>query len=116
MSARDWTECLDDMIEYLGYAIDFTEGVPLADFEADTEKYLAVSRALEIAGEAAKQVPPEARARYPQVDWKGITGIRDVLAYAYLYLQAEIIWDGAVNKAPAMRDELKRVLAAERPE
>jgi len=116
MSRRDWREYAEDMVEYLGDAIRFTDGVSLTDFEANKEKYLAVSRAMEIAGEAAKQVPPEVRARYPAVDWRGLAGFRDVLAHAYLFLKSEIIWDAAVNKAPIVRDELLRILAEDEQE
>ncbi|HEV7590732.1 MAG TPA: HepT-like ribonuclease domain-containing protein [Longimicrobium sp.] len=116
MSQRDWREYAEDMIEYLGDAIRFTDGVPLADFEANKEKYLAVSRAMEIAGAAAKQVPPEVRARYPTVDWRGLAAFRDVLAHAYLFLKREIIWDAAVNKAPIVRDELLRILRGDEQE
>ncbi|HEX8242312.1 MAG TPA: HepT-like ribonuclease domain-containing protein [Longimicrobium sp.] len=108
---RDWRDYARDMVEYLGHASRFTEGVSLEDLEANTEKYLAVSRALEIAGEAAKQVPGEVRAQYPEVDWHKIAGLRDVLAHAYLQLKSEIIWDAAVNKAPATCRELLRILA-----
>ena len=108
---RSWRDYMRDMVEYLGHAARFAEGVSLEDFEANTEKYLAVSRALEIAGEAAKQIPDEVQARHPQVNWRKIKGFRDVLAHAYLQLKSEIIWDAAVNKAPATREELLRILA-----
>jgi len=114
MSQRDWRGYAEDMVEYPGHAIRFTEGVPLDEFEANTEKYLAVSRAMEIAGEAAKQVPSEIRAKYPQIDWRSLAGFRDVLAHAYLFLKSEIIWNAAVNKAPVIRDELIRILTQDK--
>jgi uncharacterized protein with HEPN domain len=110
---RDWRELLEDMIEYLELANGFTHDVALAEFSRNSEKYLAVSRALEIAGEAAKQVPATVRDRYPGVEWKNIVGFRDVLAHAYLSLKPEIIWDAAVRKAPATCTELRRILASE---
>lgn len=113
MSERDWRDYVGDMIEYLGHAISITEGVSLEAFESSVEKYLATSRAMEIAGEAAKQIPREICARYPQVDSRRIIGFRDVLAHGYLTLDREIIWDAAVVKAPALREELRRILAAE---
>jgi uncharacterized protein with HEPN domain len=57
MSERDWREYVQDMIEYLEHAISFTRDVSLDALEENTEKYLAVSRAMEIAGEAAKHIP-----------------------------------------------------------
>jgi len=111
MSQRDWRGHIEDMIEYLDHAISFTQGVSLEAFEANTEKYLAVSRAMEIVGEAAKQLSPEIRSKHSNIDWRAIIGFRDVLAHAYLSLKSEIVWDSAVNKAPTTRDELLRILA-----
>ena len=111
---RGWRDYVRDMEEYLGHASRFAEGVTLDQFEGNTEKYLAVSRALEIAGEAAKQVPDEVQARHPEVDWRKIKGLRDVLAHAYLQLKSEIIWDAAVHKAPATIAALRRMLEQDR--
>ncbi len=116
MSERDWPDHVGDMIEYLGHAIRITEGVSLDEFKSNFEKYLAASRALEIAGEAAKYVPREIRSKYPQVEWQKLTGFRDVLAHGYLELDQEIIWDAAVAKAPVTLEALRRILASERGE
>ncbi len=48
--------------------------------------YDATLRNLEILGEAAKNIPDEIRQRYPEVDWRGVAGLRDILAHAYFAL------------------------------
>lgn len=89
----------------------YTSGVTFEEFTGNPEKYLAVTRAFEVAGEPAKQVPPEVRARHPEIDWKGLTGFRDILAHAYFRLEAEIVWDAAMNSAPPALAHAKRLLA-----
>lgn len=34
---------------------------------------------LEVIGEAVKHIPDDLRARYPDVDWKRIAGLRDII-------------------------------------
>ncbi|HET7232077.1 MAG TPA: DUF86 domain-containing protein [Longimicrobium sp.] len=116
MSERDWPDYAGDMIQYLGHAIRITEGVSLDEFKSNFEKYLATSRAMEIAGEAAKHIPREIRLKYPQVEWQKLAGFRDVLAHGYLELDQEIIWDAAVVKAPVTLEALRRILTSERGE
>lgn len=109
--SRDWRAYLDDMIEHRGYAAEFTSTVSYDQFRASKEKFLAVTRALEIAGEAAKHVPTDVRLRNPHIDWRSIAGFRDVLSHGYFNLKDEIVWDAARNKAPAMREALLRLLS-----
>ncbi len=50
---------------------------------ADRMGYRAVKNALIELGEAAKTIPDEIRRRYPEVDWKGFSGLRDMIAHRY---------------------------------
>ena len=56
--------------------------------------YDAVLRNLQIIGEAAKAIPADVRQAHPEVDWKGMAGLRDVLTHAYFGLDDETLWDG----------------------
>lgn len=64
-----------------------------------------------ILGEAAKQIPNDLKARYPEVEWKQIAGLRDVIAHSYYRVSAGVIWDAARNRVPALRDTLARITA-----
>jgi uncharacterized protein with HEPN domain len=48
--------------------------------------YDAVLYNLQILGEAAKKIPDQVRQRYPEIDWRGVAGLRDVLSHAYFAL------------------------------
>jgi uncharacterized protein with HEPN domain len=56
------------------------------------EKVFAVSRAIEIIGEAVKRIPDAVRIQYPDIPWRDIAGMRDKLIYDYFNADAEIIW------------------------
>ena len=80
-SGRSYRVYLEDMLRATEKALDFTGGIRYRDFEKDDEKIFAVTHAIEILGEAAKQVPAPIRNRHPEVPWKLIAGTRDKLIH-----------------------------------
>ena len=63
-------------VEYLVHA---SAGVDESTFFADATLQWAFIRSLEVIGEATKRLPPEFRAAHPEVDWRGMAGMRDRL-------------------------------------
>ena len=62
------------------------------EFTEDRKAQFAVVRALEIIGEATKNIPYEAREKYPSVPWKDLAGIRDKLIHAYFGVNLKVVW------------------------
>jgi uncharacterized protein with HEPN domain len=69
-----------------------TAGKTLADFQRDWLLRLAVQRALEIISEAARHMPDELLAQAPDVPWKKIRGIGNVLRHEYHKIADDVIW------------------------
>jgi uncharacterized protein with HEPN domain len=90
--SRSWELFLRDMLEAARKVIRFTADRQLESFVADEMAYDATLRNLEVLGEAAKCIPEEVRQRHPDVDWRGLAGLRDVLANAYFALDDPTLW------------------------
>ena len=65
-----------------------------------------VVRNMEIIGEAVKSLPAAIKNRYPQIEWKKIAGLRDILAHAYFGVDKEILWDIMKNKLPGLKKQI----------
>jgi uncharacterized protein with HEPN domain len=81
----------------------------LVAFRADQKTYDATIRNLELIGEAVKQLPEEARALAPEVEWRRIAGMRDILVHSYFGINDDILWDVIANKVPALLAAMDKV-------
>lgn len=82
-------------------------------FLSSEQKQDAVIRNLEVIGEAAKHVSAEVRSLLSELDWRRISGMRDVLIHDYIGVDVEEVWQVAVDDVPQLREALSRFLAAE---
>jgi len=70
----------------------------------------ALVHALQIVGEAATKVTGETRSRHPEVPWSTFIGMRHRLVHAYFDINLDILWTTAVEAAPRMLAQVKRIL------
>jgi uncharacterized protein with HEPN domain len=65
---------------------------------------------LEVVGEAANRLPAELRAKYPDVEWRKIIGMRNVLIHGYDIVQREVLWDTVRESVPNLLDQVNQIL------
>lgn len=74
----------------------------------------AVVRNLSIIGEASKRIPVEIKLKTPQIPWKKIIGLRNMLIHEYSGMDKEIVWDIVENKLDLLVKELKPFITKKR--
>ena len=83
---RDPIDFLKDILESIENIENFIEGFDFEKFSKDTKTIYAVVRALEIIGEATKNLPNSLKIEYPEVPWRDMAGFRDKVAMVILVL------------------------------
>jgi len=91
MSRHDDHVRLRHMLDYGQQVLSLTRGKQRADLERDHVLELALTRLLEIIGEAANRVSPETQQQYPQIPWRAIIGLRNWLIHGYDAVDLDIL-------------------------
>jgi len=112
-SPRETLDYLRDILEMMDKVKRFIGDMSFNEFASDDKTSFAVFRALEVIGEAAKQVPSPVRRRHPDVPWRRMAGMRDRLIHGYFGVDVEIIWETATQLVPELRPRLVQVLEEE---
>jgi len=107
---RRYSDYLRDIVDATLKAEAFVSNVSADEFVVNDEKVFAVIRALEIIGEAARNVPEELRARYPAIPWRDMAGMRDKLIHAYFVVSLGRVWATVKTDLPGLRAAVQAIL------
>lgn len=98
------------MRDYARKAIEMAEGRERKHLNEDEMFQLALTRLVELIGEAASHVAQETREKYPQIPWPKVTGMRHRLIHEYDTVDLNILWDTVRHDLPPLLAELERVV------
>lgn len=89
-----------------------SNGETRSSLESDVKLKLALTKAVEVVGEAASKITPETRAAYPQMPWAGVIGMRNILIHAYFNIDLDKLWDTVISDLPPLIAQLEQILAS----
>lgn len=101
---------LQHILDTISDVEKFMENVNQEAFFKNKEKQYAVLRGLEIIGEAAKNLSKELKAKYGEVPWKDIAGMRDKLIHEYFGVKLELVWETVKKKLPELKKQISEIL------
>lgn len=107
---RDELIFFEDILECIQRIEDYTEGLSEKEFEENTEKQDAVIRRIEIIGEAVKNISKVTRTKYPNVRWREIAGMRDVVIHQYFGVTVGLVWRVVTSDIPDLKSKIKRII------
>lgn len=93
---------LEHRIDAARSAGHFVSGHARQDLDSDPMLRFALVRAIEIIGEAASRLSPEARSLMPSVPWPALVAMRDRLIHAYFDVDLDILWNTATIESPTL--------------
>lgn len=112
MATRRIEPILAEIIEALDGIEAATAGKTLEQFRADWLLKHAVQRGLEIISEASRHLPDNLLALAPEVPWKQVRGIGNVLRHEYHKVADPIVWAVVEQNLPTLRVGIERMQAA----
>ena len=99
-----------DMRKFARQSHDMVKRIAFERLDEDPIRKLALERALEVLGEAARRVSVEFRDRNPNIDWRALVGQRNVLAHDYGKINHQRLYDSTRRIVPFLLAELERIL------
>lgn len=114
-SQREWRFYLDDMIDFAGKVLAYTDSLDQAGFVASSLTYDATLRNLELIGEAATHIPDEVRTAHPEIPWRMIIATRNRLIHGYLGIDDDTLWSIIQDNVPELLPLLKALKNVAQP-
>ena len=110
MSKHDPDVSLRQILAYAREAVEIAKGKTRQDLDRDRLLNLAMTRLVEMLGEAANRVPEGIQAQYPDLPWLQMIAARNRLIHGYDSVDFDILWAIIKNDLPILIARLKEIL------
>ena len=110
MKTRDYRDYLQDILNAINDLESFVDDITYEQFIEDRKTLNAVVRSIEVIGEASKNIPKTFQAKYKELPWRQMAGMRDKLIHAYFGIDTETLWKAAKQNIPALKKSIEKML------
>lgn len=101
---------LEHILECIERIEDYTRGITQEEFLQSGQTQDAVTRRLEIIGEASKNLLDEFKELYQDIPWKKILGMRNMLIHEYFAVNLNLVWKTAQESIPELKEHVTKIL------
>jgi uncharacterized protein with HEPN domain len=99
-----------DILDFSRRALEFSRGVDYKRFQEDALLHSAILHELLIIGEAANKTSEECREKFPDLPWKEMIGLRNILIHEYFRVDLSRIWKILQENIPALVKRLESIV------
>jgi len=110
---REYLFYLQDMEDSMRHIFEFTKGMDFSTFKRNRLVVDAVIRNFEIIGEASKNVPENIKTKFPNIPWKNMYKLRNIISHDYFGIDYEVVWKIITEYLPENYAELCQVIEIE---
>jgi len=106
---RNYKLRIQDILDCINIIESYIKGKSENDFYSSYQLQDSVIRRLEIIGEATKNIPEEVRKKYPDLPWKKMAGLRDVVIHDYSEVVEERVWNTITKELPVAKRLIEKI-------
>jgi len=111
---KDPSILLQHILESIALVEEYIGGVSKEEFLQNNELQDAVTRRIEVIGEAVKNIPDKLREKYSDVPWKQIAGMRDFLVHEYFSVDYSLAWEVTQKDIPMLKEVIVKMMRNEK--
>lgn len=101
---------LSHILESTGHILNFVEGATYDIFMSNKMMFAACIQHLMVIGEAASKLTDELRENHPEINWKKMIGMRNILIHKYFGMDEIVIWKTIEEDIPILKSQIETIL------
>lgn len=111
---REFILYLEDMFQSILRIEEYLGDLDFKEFKKTYMVVDAVIRNFEIIGEASKKIPISIQEKYPEIPWRKMYGLRNLISHEYFGIDYELLWEIAKNNLPQNQMDLQKIIEKEK--
>jgi uncharacterized protein with HEPN domain len=108
---REWKFFIQDIYDAIQNIKEFVGEMKQKEFLADEKTRSAVAFKIENIGEASKNIPKEIKAKFKDLPWKDMAGMRDKITHFYFGINYRLVWSVVKKELPAIEPAIAKILS-----
>ncbi len=107
---RDYKLYLSDIRDAIVKIQNYSKDCTLESLKHDDKTCDSILLNFLVIGEAAGKIPDEIKNKHADIDWRGMIGMRNIIAHGYFKIDPKIVWDSIHKDLPVLLDALMKIM------
>lgn len=106
---KDERVFIEHILECIELIERYTQNKTKKEFFNSVQLQDSIIRRIEIIGEAVKNIPEDLKKRYPNIPWKNIGSMRDILIHEYFGIDLKLTWEVVKRDIPILKKKMLNI-------